>query len=231
MGYFKVPGGQKVEIFAGNASPYLGDDIDLILDSEVSISFQSNFDSLVSEEVASWAGLITQGINALSGKSGLPKLGVSAKELGFQVWKVTSPAKVSVTVILNNKGNPQKDLVEPAKKLLKISVPFERKGGIGIFAPGPQAIDLIAGALDTTVDAERSDSAFLSVRIGWVSFDWAIITSAEPTWSIDVDDQGYPLWVKITMDIQSVYTPTNVFIDSMLSKNALLGVNQTTVKK
>ena len=226
MNYFKVPAGKKVQIFESNGTALKGTmDIDLILDSEVSLSLASNFEPIVSPDMASWTSIISGGVNAIaSAFSGgtAPKIGTSSEWLGFQIWKGTSPAKISVTVCVNLGENAVTSFFNPIKALLKLPMP-SKVSGFGIVGPGPDILKIIGNGFNQTWDTGGGvNGANLAMSIGWLFMPWVIVTGAEPTWALDTNEKGVPIWCKVTLEIQSVMTPTVSDIDIMFDPELTL---------
>jgi hypothetical protein len=103
--------------------------------------------------------------------------------------------------------------MEPAKALMRIPLPTEG-GGLGLTPPGPSVLEVFS---ENGVSSGRETVAGkqLSMFIGntiWMKK--MIVTSVEPTFSAETDEDDYPIWCKLKIDISSIYTATSNMVDT-----------------
>ncbi len=197
MGLLKVPAGKKLILKAKSGS--ILPDVDLILQDEVSLSFSNRFEPIIGDGVSKIGALAGSGLNAAIGAFGSDfRVGTTTKELGFSYWAGSGPIQFSMTVALHMKTDAKKDVWDPHMKILNLALPREPEKGVGLIAPGPDITQLFGKSPET-------NSQSLSARIGNLFLDWVVIVKAEPTYSLDTDEDDYPVWIKLQLDVQTVF--------------------------
>lgn len=200
-----IPAGKKV-IFRENTN-LVTPGIDLLLEEDITLSLQSNFSPLIEGKQNTWLNAFGQ----LGRDIGLGFSG-QFKQMGFQVWETTDPVQMSLTVGLYMKQNAFNDVIQPAKALMRLPLPSEGAGGV-LVPPGPSILE----ALSENSESRFSEGRVISVRIGNIVYlQRVIITKVEPTMSNEVDEEGHPIWIKLAIDIQTLYTATTKIIDDSI---------------
>jgi len=192
--------------------------VPMVLDEPVTVNLNSSFGPIMKQGGTISKGLDMLGAVLAQATKGKMQFGGQIVTLGLHVWEGTDPITLNVTVTFHvdkTDVNGLEQVVKPAETLIAIPLPdtgnFEiGQDGFGevlqkiskytLVAPGPTAAALI-----------NKDEGFnvYSIEIGQiVRLPKAIIKKAEPTWATETDDRGYPMWCKINLDIQSVYTGT-----------------------
>lgn len=206
--------GDRVEIYhIENSKVKLVNKV-LYLDNDFTISLSSTFQELVCNEGNVMFNEITKLISkAIGGWS--YSLGTSYKQFGLQVWQKTDPLSFNFTVSLHRITNSYLDVFVPARELMKIPLPIdmsnnkEGKRGIGLYPPGPNAVEVLS-------EGKYFGSGTLyKIKIGQLSFYPVIIKKVEPTFSLDIDDTGYPVKCTLSIDAQGIYVATTTDIDQM----------------
>jgi hypothetical protein len=204
----KIPKGKKV-IFKEN-----GDTIttaDLILEEDVTFTLNSSFESLVGGGATKFLTVIGGLLKDFTG------YGFSGqfKELGFQIWTRTDPIGVSFQVSLYMKTNAFTDVVVPAKALMKLPLPYDTSQdaggdgqGFGLIAPGPTLTAVFTQGQDASIGKK------ISVDIGTVRLPLVVVKKVEPTVSKETDQNGHPIWIKLRIDVDSLFTATANMIDN-----------------
>lgn len=205
----RVPRGKRVRFQQGQDAPIPDlDDVDIILEEDLTLSLSSNFSQLVGGGANRGVSMLGQLVENISGFGFTGQF----KQMGYQIWEGTDPLSLSITVGFYMKTNALKDVIRPAKALIKLPLPNDpddNDEGLGLQAPGPSVFE----ALD---DGENGSDALgkrLSCRIGFVNLPNVIVKNAEPTFSSEVDSNGYPIWASIKLDISSIFTATTQLID------------------
>ena len=198
-----IPKGKKVNF---NTIPDL-EKIDFLLEEDVTIRINSNFNSIISGETT--AGLVTVA-GVLKDKAGI-NVPVTFKQFGFQQWSGTDPLAVSFMVGIYMHTDAFIDVVKPATTLMKIPVPYlvGSRGGLG--APGT--------SLYGAVFDKNANSINIDIDIGPIHIRECLITSVEPTISQEVDESGYPIWIKLKIDAKTLWTANNQIIDNLFRIN------------
>lgn len=196
----KIPRGKQLKIFrAGKPIS----NIPFILEDELSLTLSSKFDSLVG------GGQGNALFNMLGSLSrDLTDFGFSTNfsQFGYQQWIGTEPITLSPTVAFymgsTDVNSAYTEVYAPALTLISLPLPEEASGG-RLIAPGPSVLSAFG------MDEKTAEERIISLEVGnIIRINRIIITRAEPTWSNEVDDKGYPIWAKIQLDITSLSTAT-----------------------
>jgi len=198
-----IPRGKRV-IIARNGKDILPNKL-LTIDTEVTLSLQSHFESLLNSTGVNKTATLLSGI--VQSTSGLT-ISSAFKEIGYQIWTGTDPLTFAFTTTLNMRTSGLIDVVAPSITLMKLVLPKEATSGkgFGLEAPGPTILDAISG--------KARFSNKYSFRCGIVYLPNIIITKAEPTYSDDLDSAGYPIWCTMQMEVSSVFVATDKLIDN-----------------
>lgn len=205
-----IPTGKLVQIrtiadVKGNFETTLASlaDTPLVLEEDVTLNINTKYAPVVGVSTNVGLKVFSQLTRELTGF----QVGTDFKELGFQLWESTEPLSVSITVGLYMKTNAQTEVWQPAKELMKIALPEELKGsaGFGLKAPGPTVLQALG------INKQSKD--LLVIRIGNMKLYPAVITRVEPTISKETDQFNNPIWVKLRLDIQTIFTATTNLID------------------
>lgn len=203
-----IPRGKKVT-FHLNGSLLPGtESADMLLEEDITLSLNSQFGDLVSGGAPNAIGALGGMVRDLTG------FGFSGqfKQLGFQIWQKTDPLQVSITLGFNMKTNAYDDVVRPTKALVKLPLPDDGAAGdngLGLIPPGPSILEAF-GENNQTQSGKN-----IHCRIGFVRLPGIIVTGAEPTFSKETDQNGYPIYAKVRLDIRTVFTATTNLIDQM----------------
>ncbi|MCK9439684.1 hypothetical protein M0Q39_06520 [Patescibacteria group bacterium] len=202
-----IPKGKEVKIMRGSQN-LMEPHEKIILSSPITASFTSTFDSLLpdmSGAAMNFLNLITTGVNAVTGKG----IGARFKEQGFQVWQTTQPIKFSFECMFSFKTSGERDVLIPAKKLIKLPLPEEK--GWGLTPPGPTILQVFEGKNPDANTLPYANN--FSFRCGVFYLPKILISSVEPTWSEEYDSRGYPMHCTLRVDVESIYTATTNQID------------------
>lgn len=190
----------------------------MILDEPVTVNLNSSFGPIMKQ-----GGNLTKGLDivgAMLGQitGGEAKFGGQFKALGLHVWEGTDPITLNVTVTFHvdkTDVNALEQVVIPTETLAAIPLPdtgsFEIDQGKFSTALDKAAQQTLVAPGPTVATLVGKDEGYnvYSIKIGQVVYlEKAIIKKAEPTWATETDERGYPIWAKINLDIQSVYTGT-----------------------
>lgn len=184
----------------------------LTLSTELTIQLKSTFEQLLSSDnkASQIFQLAGQTIRRFTG-SNVSFTG-QFKELGYKIWSGTAPVQFSFETMLTMKTSGKQDVLDPAKTLMSLCLPSEgsfENGQIGLVAPGPSIFTAAEGKLGSTNNQEK-----YSIAIGSFYLPNIIIESVEPTFSSDVDSDGYPIWCQLKFDVSSISTATTDLINN-----------------
>ena len=201
----KIPRGKIIKI-AENGKDIFDNQITLTLDSELTVNLQSEFDSLISNSTSSKLlqvlGTVTRDTMGY-GFSG------SFKEMGYKMWTGSNPIELSLSTTLHMETSGKTDVLDPAKKLMRLPLPTdaEEGKGFGLIAPGPSILNSLFK------DDKTIKTRTYSIRVGSVYLPSIVVSKAEPTFSSECDSNGYPTWCTVQLDISGTYTATTQQID------------------
>lgn len=226
-----IPSGKKVIILRRNSNDEDDKvvDVPMILSEPITISLSSSFEPFLQMTGNKWIneiGKLARDVNLpgfggkLEEKFGGGFSGV-LMEAGFQTWTGTDPLSLNITVTFHvDKKNVdgEKQVWIPSLKLAKLPLPSKGEtedieinktnySVTNLVPPGPSILSVLKKDQDTS-------GQLYSIKIGKVlNIFPAIIKKAEPTFSIETDSNGYPMWAQVNLDIQSVSIATQEMID------------------
>lgn len=203
-----IPKGKKVVFKQGGSLLPGTENIDMLLDEDITLSLQSQFGDVVSGGAPQAIGILGSLSRDIAG------FGFSGqfKQLGFQVWQKTEPLMINITVAFNMKTNAYTDVVAPTRALIKLPLPDDgsaEEDGLGLIPPGPSILEAFSG------ETRESSGRLISCRIGFVRLPGVIVTRAEPTFSKETDQNGWPIYSKVMLEIRTIYTATTNLVDQM----------------
>ena len=224
---FRIPKGKTIEIHLSGQVPAGLIGIPIILDEDVTLTLNSNFEPVLGNQSVQ---KIISVLGALSAEFFGFHFSTAFKEAGFQVWTGTDPLSVSLNVSFRmgstNKNDGRTEVWLPTIALASLTLPQEdpeNKSGIGLYAPGPSMASLF-GRNEDTEAVGGTDTQYrvkvISIDIGSViRFDNIIIKRAEPTFSSNIDEKGYPIWSKVNLTIDTITTATVELLTKMPNKS------------
>jgi len=199
----RIPSGKKLRINK-NGSPVVPG-VPMILEEDITLSLSSEFSPLFGGgdnkilRILETSGRISKGAFGVG-------FSTKFKQFGLQVWRSTDPLSFQATVgfyVNKERADAFNQVYKPIMTLAQIPLPDALASGI-LVPPGPTEVDLI----------DKSQNDIYSLEIGsMLRIDQIIIKKAEPTLSTETDNFGYPIWGKIALDIQSVFTATKNLVD------------------
>ena len=220
-----IPRGKEVKIRVNNA--LLNTNVPLIIEDDITLNISSTFEPFFGGGAGGGGNsVLSQFAQFASARFGTD-IGVGSKYLGFQVWKSTQPIDFSLSVGLYMETNALLDVVEPMKRLMKLPVPTEGLGGT-LIPPGPNVITAIADAAENVnastgglfsslsdfASSQEEGFSLVSVNVEKIiHFSKTVVKKAEPTFSIETDTNGYPIWGKIMLDFSTLFIATGIDID------------------
>jgi len=214
MSIMKIPRGNIIELrLAGTLVP---SNATIINTEEISLKISSSFRQLMRSESNPL-------ISTLSNIDFLQKLGSGVVSVaGFQVWEKTDPISFSTESIFYMRTSGKEDVIKPMSEVLKLVVPTRSKDAYTLQAPGPTIRDALKQELGETsgiingVWGHLTSKGNLSLRIGnFIYLSSVIITSAEPTYSMAVDSNGYPVQGSLRLEFQTIDIANTQMIDNL----------------
>jgi hypothetical protein len=207
-----VPAGKRI-LFSGitAAEKLIGSDGNplCILDEDLTITINSNYESLLD---ASTNSMVTAAVGFIQGATGIGNIPVSFKQFGYQQWSGTDPIGLSFGILLKSDSDAYAEVVVPAQIIMAMSTPVIIDSLGGLAAPGPNLYNALF----------NQKHFGLSIDVGSAHFDQCFIKNVEPTLSHEIDDRGYPIWCKLRLTVSTVFTANTNMIYNMFP-----GIKQT----
>ena len=218
-----IPSGKKVRLRRREES-VVG--VPMILAEPLTINLSSSFEPLFSgssnlqKNANVVGGLIRDFTAGEFGFSG------QMEQMGYQIWSKSDPLAINITVTFHvdkTNVNAFQQVYLPTIALSMLPLPARQIGGI-LSPPGPSVAALLGeeGQDTTGLDGlsqypdyvrRAASGGKLSLEIGRVlRVPSVIVLKAEPTWAIETDEDGYPIWSKVALDIQSVMAATTQLV-------------------
>ena len=195
---YTIPKGKTLRLHMNKQS--ITGNVPMILEEDIQITLSSKFSPLVSSDE-------TKVINIIGSMSrDWFDFGFSGqfKEMGFQQWTGTDPLSFSPTIAFYMETDAKKDVYDPVLALMSLPLPDDSNitgKGIGLVAPGPSP--------STIFGNQASNRKVISMEVGNIlRINSVVIKKAEPVWSTETDENGFPISAKINLDISSLYTAT-----------------------
>lgn len=211
----KIPKGKEVKILLKGKNIMEGG-AKIVLASPITISLSSSFSSLLPDMSGGAMNFLNQITGIIQEKTGVG-IGAQFKEQGFQVWKGTEPIKFSFECLFSFKTSGLKDVLTPAKALMKLPLPEEKDWGLT--PPGPTILSTFTKVDEKTIPYSNT----YSFRCGSLCLPKILISSVEPTFSEEVDSDGYFMSCSLRVDVESLYTATTNQIDKFGSGSMFVG--------
>ncbi len=206
----QVPVGKELRI---NVNTHPVTNQKMIIEEDIAFSLSSTFNPLL-------GGGNTKLVDLIGGLSKeLTGFGFSGqfKQMGIQIWEGTAPLSLKITVgfyLDKEKPNGKIQVYEPAIALAKLPLPEEGEFG-NLIPPGPTILSAIKG------EQTGKGGRVISVEVGKILYlKSAIVKAAEPIFSNETDEDDYPIWSKVSLDIMSTMTATTTILDDRTTRGA-----------
>jgi hypothetical protein len=189
---------------------------------DYTISLSSEFGQLIDSGANDAFTVLGGALKSLSGN----RFGFSSqfKQMGFQIWKGSNPIQLQFSLEFHYTYNAYEEIIIPVKRLCRIPLPSEGEAG-NLVPPGPSVLEAISGtktsntppSSDTPtqqgpeIDEEATISTadnYVNISVGGMVFMGCILKSAEPTFSKYVDETGYPIYARVAIVADTMYTAT-----------------------
>lgn len=216
MGIMKIPRGNIMELRLG--TKMISENVPIINSSEISLKITTNFKQVMKSDSNMLMG-------AISNFQATSKLGSGViAAAGYQMWESTSPITFSTESIFYMRTSGLNDVVKPMHEIMKLAVPTRTSDAYTLIAPGPTikaALSDEVGKDNAIIDAlfkVMTSKGNLSLRIGnFINLSSVVITSAEPTYSMDVDSDGYPIQGALRLEFMTLDICNTAMIDNLLT--------------
>lgn len=200
-------------------------DYDFVLMEAVKFQAASTF-TQASQSGGESSGFLQTAVNQIASNSDSALvqnvggiIGGGSDYLGYQTWSSTNPLELQITIGIISNGNPAEDIIKPLKALMKLCLPrvIKSSGSMRTLAyPGPSITNIIGNSTSLEWGSDVADSnSELTITIGNMVVDHALITSVSPTFMPEVDEEGYPLSVYVELSIKTNRIMTDETVDAL----------------
>ena len=187
-----------------------------ILDDDFSFQSTSTFNSIVDGAIAAPLALARQILEAKGVDNGLTSLlsRTSSREFGFQYWSSSSPLSLNIKSTFYMRTSGLRDVMTPIKEITRLAIPTVHRNGSGLIPPGPN-ISIVLDS-DEEIAVQSNSTRRTHLQIGQMTLEDIIIKSVTNDLSKVKDDQGWPVWGTISVDVDTVYTFDSRLLDQMI---------------
>jgi hypothetical protein len=145
-----------------------------------------------------------------------------------KVWCGSHPISFSLPLTFTARKNSQKEVIDPIKQLMKMSVPYQLSGWT-VRPPGPSAVAKFGrSALRSVTPGDSADNFFdalggstgdkLVLYIGsYIRIPDIYIEGVSVTFSSTIDSDGNPMRGECFLLCNTMYAPTVQNVDSWIS--------------
>ena len=137
----------------------------------------------------------------------------SSREFGFQYWSGSSPLNLSIKSTFYMRTGGLRDVMAPIKEITLLAIPMTNRNGSGLNPPGANVGAVILNDPDAP-QPKNTRSIFLN--IGNMDLGEVIIKAVTCDLSKVKDDQGWPVWGTVSVDIDTVFTFDSAILDQMI---------------
>ena len=215
MSRVTIPKGRQIEFLKDGKSILPG--VPLTLESDLTISVSSSFDYLMGGG-GKYSKLISNIGKSIASVAGSKfGFGGTLKQMGVQTWQSTDPLSLNVVLTfflgMRDIWNALEEVKKPIFELMKMTLPTE--GALGtLVAPGPSPLDVLKG---TAADGMLK-TATISLDIGGIIYlPEIIVKQVQPTFSKEVDENGFPIWGQVSIDVMTLFTATGDLLDDEIT--------------
>ncbi len=207
MSTILIPKGKTLLLNVGS-DPIPSNGVELVLEEEITISLSSTFAPLASLPATNFITVAGELLRDLTG--GKINFSGQWKQLGFQIWQGTAPVAFNCTVgfYMGTSGynDAYQEVYKPTIELCNLALPTAGKFG-NLEAPGPS----VGQALGFNIGKA------ISIEIGNIlRIPNVVIVKAEPVFSIETDENDWPIHARVALDITSIFSATTQLIGSKL---------------
>lgn len=188
-----------------------------LVDSEITINYETEFGSFA-ELVPSAGDLIDKGIALLSSPGSISSSVLSLKNMfSVQKWQNTKPPKVNVKLHFYVKTNPKKDIGLEMQELINLHILTRSQGDKERFdVPGISLSSLKQAQSGGSDKKIALSGKFCSIKIpGILYLPVAMVTVAQPTYSTERTESGYPLWAVLDIEFMGLFPASPDFYDNL----------------
>ena len=219
-GFIQIPQGKLVRFKQSGQLVEGTENAKFLLEEDVTLTMSSSFSPLVKSESPAFLSMLSQQWKSSRGDDfGAGLLSGQWKQFGFQTWTSTQPLTATITLTVSMDSDARKDVYLPVMALAKLCLPSD--GGSGnLVGPGPAILESMTeeDANQPTTDDEGNKLTAgrqLHCYLGSYVLRNIIVTTAQPTFSKNIDNFGYPISASIQLTISTIFSATTQMVDNL----------------
>lgn len=147
----------------------------------------------------------------------LAGVAVTSQSMTAQVWEGTQPIELTLEMEFVAESNPQTEVLEPIKELMKMVMPSTGPGGFMLKPPGPVYSGVVDWTAPFTVKkGEGGTAKQITVQIGnFLLFDNVVIESVNCTFHSMMHSSGIPLRATVAITFKTFFVQLSDDIPSL----------------
>lgn len=191
-----------------------------ILNEYFSLQTSQDYAELVSNTITTKTAMVTNVIGGVAGLLGINSPNSLQHRLfGMKVWRYGNSLSfnLNLSFFMGSAGKFSgfEEVYKPIMQIVAVSLPSVGLGGF-LKGPGPNIIEQIGMAV-------TDETQSLSIQIGNLFLIRNIvIEQAEPTFSTEVDEDGYPIKGNVSLSINTVNIATIDMLETLEKNRQIL---------
>jgi len=194
---------------------------------EYTIGLDSKFGQLIDSSADNAFSVLGGALKSMT--SGRFGFSANFKQFGFVHWQGTEPVQIQFSLEFHYTYSAFEEVVSPIRRLCKLPLPGEGPFG-NLIPPGPSVLEAIKGpntnmppksedASPVGIDEDRTKKSadlYINIKLGNMLFMGCVVTKVEPTFSKFVDGDNFPIYGRVAVNAQTMYTATKENIDFIM---------------
>lgn len=141
---------------------------------------------------------------------------LTSQSMTAQVWEGTQPIELTLEMEFVAESNPQTEVLEPIKELMKMAMPSKGAGGFLLDPPGPKYSDIVDWKAFEAKKGEGKSAKQITVQIGnFLLFDSVVIESVNSTFHSMMHSSGIPLRATVAVTFKTFFVQLSDDIPSL----------------
>lgn len=222
QGFIQVDQGKQVRFKQGGELIKGTEDAIFLLEEDINLIMSSHFSSVFEAQTPAFISMLSKQAGAAFGDRIGSLFSGQWKQFGFQTWTSTEPLSTTLTIVASMNHNAYKDVVLPIMTLAKLCLPTDTGGG-SLLGPGPV---LLESMTESQIEKTKANGTYeriiagrqLNCYLGNYYLPNIIIKTAQPSFSRQIDNYGYPIQGRIQLDLSTVFSANTGMIDEIIRR-------------
>lgn len=212
----KIPEGKKVKIFVGPQGDSSSPLIEMALDSELTFSIGGEYSTVVNNDTSPLQSMLSMLVGNINETVGSLISGKNSK-LGYQVFTGGKPVVLSLNCSIVAITDAFKDVISKVRLLQTLIVPRENSYGMFTVLPGMDPLEMLFPGYnsDSRNKDDKAKTKWGYIKIGKLSFYEVLFKDMTVNFSQEIDQTGYPISAKVTLDIETAKIATETLINQI----------------